>query len=303
MSGRTDTGADARADSGAGTQPVPGADAQPEPRPDTLRGDCANCFGLCCVALPFAASADFAADKPAGTPCGNLAADFRCGIHERLRDRGYSGCTVYDCFGAGQKVSQVTFGGRDWRRDRDTAQRMFAAFPVVRQLHELLAYLTEVLALEPARRLHDEARRLLAETERLTFLSPEELTALDLDAHRRVVGDLLSRAGELARSGVPGALGRKKNRRGADLMGARLKGADLRGASLRGAYLIAADLTGADLREADLLGADLRDARLAGADLTGALFLTQPQLNAARGDARTVLPERLDRPGHWTATS
>ncbi|MGY4928813.1 pentapeptide repeat-containing protein, partial [Streptomyces sp. 900105755] len=28
--------------------------------PARLRGDCARCFGLCCVALPFAASADFA---------------------------------------------------------------------------------------------------------------------------------------------------------------------------------------------------------------------------------------------------
>ncbi|MEU0665601.1 pentapeptide repeat-containing protein [Streptomyces lavendulocolor] len=267
---------------------------------DPLRGDCANCFGLCCVALPFAASADFAVDKPAGTPCANLAADFRCGIHERLRDRGFTGCTVYDCFGAGQKVSQVTFGGRDWRQDPDTARRMFAAFPVVRHLHELLAYLTEVLALEPASRLHDEAGRVLAETERLTLLPPEELAALDLDAHRRTVGDLLSRAAELVRAGVPGARGKRKNRRGADLMGARLAGADLRGATLRGAYLIAADLTGADLRDADLLGADLRDAGLAGADLTGALFLTQPQLNAARGDDRTALPARLTRPAHWT---
>ncbi|MET9429625.1 MULTISPECIES: pentapeptide repeat-containing protein [unclassified Streptomyces] len=268
---------------------------------DTLRGDCANCFGLCCVALPFTASADFAVGKPAGTPCGNLRDDFRCGIHTRLRDEGFPGCTVYDCFGAGQKVSQVTFGGRDWRRNPDTAQAMFAAFPVVRQLHELLRYLAEVLELEPARPLHGEVRRALDDTERLTLLSPAELAALDLGAQRRVVGDLLQRAAELVRAGVPGARSKKKNRRGADLMGARLTGADLRGASLRGAYLIAADLTGADLRQADLLGADLRDARLAGADLTGALFLTQPQLNAARGDARTVLPARLARPAHWEA--
>ncbi|MET9803868.1 pentapeptide repeat-containing protein [Streptomyces sp. NPDC006368] len=266
---------------------------------DALRGDCANCFGLCCVALPFSASADFAVDKPAGTPCTNLREDSRCGIHTRLRDRGFSGCTVYDCFGAGQKVSQVTFGGRDWRRDPGTARRMFAAFPVVRHLHELLWYLTEALTLPSARDLRGETRRLLDETERLTLLSPDELAVLDVPAHRRTVGDLLLRTSALARAEVPGANGRKKDRRGADLMGARLKGADLRGATLRGAYLIAADLTGADLRRADLLGADLRDARLAGADLTGALFLTQPQIDAARGDARTVLPGTLTRPAHW----
>jgi uncharacterized membrane protein len=68
----------------------------------TLRGDCERCVGLCCVASPFAASADFAIDKPAGAVCPNLEADFRCGIHARLRAEGFPGCTAYDCFGAGQ---------------------------------------------------------------------------------------------------------------------------------------------------------------------------------------------------------
>lgn len=119
---------------------------------------------------------------------------------------------------------------------------------------------------------------------------------LDVAAHRGEVNALLLRTSELVRAGVPG---RKKERRGADLMGARLKGANLRGANLRGAYLIAADLKGADLRTADLIGADLRAADLAGADLTGALFLTQSQLNAAKGDAATKLPQSLSRPAHW----
>ncbi|MFF4655876.1 pentapeptide repeat-containing protein [Streptomyces sp. NPDC001381] len=264
-----------------------------------LRGDCGNCFGLCCVALPFARSADFARDKPAGSPCPNLAADHRCGIHDRLRQQGYTGCTVYDCFGAGQQVSQVTFGGRDWRgAPREHARLMFEVFPVVRQLHELLWYLTEALALPAARPVHPELRRLLERTEALTGGTPEELAALDVPAHRQEVNVLLLRTSELARAGVGG---RRKDRRGADLMGARLKGADLRGANLRGAYLIAADLTGADLRGADLIGADLRDTDLTDADLTGAFFLTQPQLNAARGGAGTRLPGSVTRPVHWTA--
>jgi uncharacterized protein YjbI with pentapeptide repeats len=264
-----------------------------------LRGDCERCFGLCCVALPFAASADFAVDKDAGTPCRYLRSDHRCGIHARLRQKGFTGCTVYDCFGAGQQVSQITFGGQDWRSGPpEHARRMFDVFPVVRQLHELLWYLTEALALPAARPVHAELRRALEKTEELTGLPPEELAALDVAAHRQEVNVLLLRTSELARAGTKG---RKKNRRGADLMGARLKGADLRGANLRGAYLIAADLTGADLRGADLIGADLRDADLTDADLTGAFFLTQPQLNAARGSAGTRLPESVTRPGHWTA--
>ncbi|MFD5230121.1 pentapeptide repeat-containing protein [Streptomyces qaidamensis] len=264
-----------------------------------LRGDCERCFGLCCVALPFAASADFAVDKAAGTPCRNLQEDHRCGIHARLRQKGFTGCTVYDCFGAGQQVSQVTFGGRDWRTGpREEARRMFEVFPVVRQLHELLWYLTEALALPAARPVRAELDKALRKTRELTAGTPEELAGLDVAAHRQEVNVLLLRTSELARAGTKG---RKKDRRGADLMGARLRGADLRGASLRGAYLIAADLTGADLRGADLIGADLRDADLTDADLTGAFFLTQPQLNAARGSAGTRLPGSVTRPGHWTA--
>ncbi|MEU6591561.1 pentapeptide repeat-containing protein [Streptomyces sp. NPDC046881] len=277
-----------------------------DPAPD-LRGDCARCFGLCCVALPFARSADFARDKPAGKPCPNLGGDHRCGIHADLRTKGFTGCTVYDCFGAGQKVSQVTFGGQDWRTaPKEHARRMFDVFPVVRQLHELLWYLTEALGLPAARPVHPELRQALEKTERLTRQTPEELAALDVAAHRQEVNVLLLRTSELARAGAGDkgkgkGKGRGRDRRGADLVGARLRGADLRGASLRGACLIAADLTGADLRDADLIGADLRDADLTDADLTGAFFLTQPQVNAARGSEGTRLPASVTRPVHWTA--
>ncbi|MER7704642.1 pentapeptide repeat-containing protein [Kitasatospora sp. NPDC097605] len=264
-----------------------------------LVSDCGSCFGLCCVALPFAAGTDFAVNKAAGSPCRNLKTDFTCGIHERLRDSGFPGCTVYDCFGAGQHVSQVTFGGRSWREEPESAGTMFEVFPVVRQLHELLWYLAEALTFEPARPVHEELRRALEETERLAGGTPEEVLAVDVPAHRQAVAELLLRASELVRAAVP----RRREHRGADLFGARLRGADLRGANLRGALLVAADLAGADLRLADLVGADLRDADLAGADLTEALFLTQAQLNAARGDAGTRLPAALERPAHWPETA
>ncbi|MFJ2027179.1 pentapeptide repeat-containing protein [Streptomyces sp. NPDC087897] len=268
-------------------------------RREALRADCANCFALCCVALTLTASSDFAIDKEAGRPCPNLEDDFRCGIHTRLRTRGFPGCTVYDCFGAGQKVSRETYGGRDWRSSPDLAAQMFQVFPVIRQLHELLWYLTEALARPEARPLHAELRRALEVTERHTERPAVDFAELDIAGHRDKVAGLLQRTSELVRSTAPRR--KKRNHRGADLIGARLRGADLRGADLRGAYLIAADLTGADLRLADLIGADFRDADLSGADLAGSLFLTQAQVNAAKGDARTALPPSLGRPPHWTA--
>ncbi|HEX2130203.1 MAG TPA: pentapeptide repeat-containing protein [Actinophytocola sp.] len=257
-----------------------------------LRADCASCVGLCCVAPAFAASADFAVDKPAGTPCANLLADHRCGIHDSLRDKGFRGCTVFDCFGAGQRVTRETFGGRSWRDEPAVAGPMFAAFPVVRDLHELLWYLAEALDRAPAG-LRDDLRAAFAETDRLAGQTPEALAAVDVRAHRGRVNTLLTHVSEAVRGR------RGPHHRGADLAGRDLTGADLRRANLRGAVLIGADLTRADLRLADLTGADLRGTNLRAADLSTALFLTQFQTNAALGDATTRLPAAVDRPPHW----
>jgi uncharacterized protein YjbI with pentapeptide repeats len=290
--------ADRGADQDGGPRQGPGPDQDRSGAAAGLEADCANCFGLCCVALSFAVSADFPVSKDAGEPCRHLRTDFACGIHQDLRPRGYAGCTVYDCFGAGQKISRHTFEGKDWRQAPGTARDMFAALPVMRQLQESLYYLAEALTLERARPLRAEVSRVYEETERLTLADVSALLATDVAAHRQgVVGPLLERVSASVRAAAP--RGRGKSRRGADLFGARLRGADLRGADLRGACLIAADLRGADLRLADLIGADLRDTDLRGADLTGALFLTRSQLNAAKGDSATALPPSLARPSHW----
>jgi len=173
---------------------------------------------------------------------------------------------------------------------------MFEVFLVMRQLHELLWYLTEALIRQEAAPLHGELSLALDHTERLTRASSASLANLDVAQHRREVSILLRRASELVRAQV----GRPtKDHSRADLIGADLIGADLRGATLRGASLIGSDLSQADLRFADLIGADFRAADLSGADLTGCIFLTQSQLNAARGDADTQLPTSLSRPAHW----
>ena len=262
----------------------------------SLRADCERCFGLCCVAPAFVASDEFAITKDAGRPCPNLQSDFRCAMHHSLRQKGFPGCAVYDCFGAGQKVAQVTFGGQDWRRTPRIAVQMFEVFTIMRQLHELLWYLTEALRLQPARPLHGELRLALDVTERLMQSSPDDFVELDVTAHRPDVNALLLRTSELVRAE---ARRDELDRREANLIGIDLRGADLRGANLRGAELIGADLRGADLEMADVTGADFRGADLSGADLTGSIFLTQSQLDAAKGDLDTKLPPSLTRPTQW----
>ena len=88
-----------------------------------------------------------------------------------------------------------------------------------------------------------------------------------------------------------------------DLVGRDLRGADLRGADLRGALLLGTDLRGALLQLTDVTGADLRAADVRGTDLGAALFLSQLQVNAARGDGATTLPAGLERPPHWPMAS
>ncbi|MBO4209553.1 pentapeptide repeat-containing protein [Micromonospora echinofusca] len=263
-----------------------------------MRADCARCAGLCCVAPAFARSADFAVDKPAGQPCRNLATDFRCGIHPQLRQKGFPGCTVFDCFGAGQQVTQVTYPTGNWRTAPQRAGEMFEVFAVMRHLHELLWYLAEALTLAPDAPLAAELAAAREHTAARTAGTPADLLALDVGELRQRVNGLLLRASEQARArhGRPGP-----DRRGADLIGADLRGADLRAASLRGAYLIGADLRQADLRGADLIGADLRGADLRGTDLRDAIFLVQAQLDAARGDRTTRLSPALAHPAHWGA--
>jgi Pentapeptide repeats (8 copies) len=248
------------------------------------------------VAPAFARSADFAIDKPAGRPCPNLGPESGCRIHATLRDRGFPGCAVFDCFGAGQQVVHVTFAGQDWRHSPAVATSMFAVFEAMRQLKESLWHLAEARELLPAGPLRDQVEQAQARPANLANGSAGELEQLDGAAHRRQVGALLGQVSEALRADVPR---RGADRIGADLIGANLNGANLRGISLRGAYLLGADLRGADLRRTDLLGADLRGADLRQARMATSLFLTQPQLEAAQGDARTSIPRWLTPPKHW----
>ncbi|MEH7388328.1 pentapeptide repeat-containing protein [Bacillus sp. JJ1521] len=264
---------------------------------DYLKSDCKNCFGLCCVALPYAKSADFPINKDGGEPCRNLCSDFRCKIHNQLRDKGFRGCVSYECFGAGQHVSQSIYNGVDWRNNSERANEMFEVFPVVQQLHEMLWYLNQALSLQETQSFHISLQDMYKETLKLTQKKPEDILKLDIIAHRGKVNSLLLKASEMYRKDF--TKGSKRIKKGQDYVGENLKGADLQGASFRGTLMIAANLSHADLRTADFIGADLRDADLSNANLTEAIFLTQSQLNSTKGNVHTRIPHYLKRPNHW----
>lgn len=66
----------------------------------------------------------------------------------------------------------------------------------------------------------------------------------------------------------------------------------------RTSELIRAQRKGIDYRAADLRGAKLNRAYL-----TTRIFLIQAQLDAAKGDLDTKLPQSLTHPQHWPPTS
>lgn len=268
-----------------------------------LRADCEKCFGLCCIALYFATSEGFPCDKEASRPCLHLQADFRCSVYPSVRGHELKGCSAFDCFGAGQRVAETTFGGKDWHSDPDSLPKMCEAFHIMRRLHELLWYLGEARNLEEVSSLHDKLSVMQQKIEDLTQMDAEGLMQLDVAAYRADVDQLLKKVSQNVRSLTSSMVnrgdGRKSFRRKADLSGADLRSYDLRGVNMRGCCIIAADLRGCDLSGADLIGADFRDADLRGADFSKSIFLTQGQVNAARGDQNTRLPGTLVRPRHW----
>lgn len=165
-------------------------------RPD-LVSDCASCAALCCVATSFEACEDFAFAKPAGARCANLDQADRCTIHAELSSRGFSGCSAYECYGAGPRATQAFAAqrgaaGQLTRRDE--------AFMILRVVYESLWYLTEAAKLLPAHAT-ELARELTEEIARLDAIaaSPALLMRdggdVDVRARSAAARALLARVG------------------------------------------------------------------------------------------------------------
>lgn len=84
-----------------------------------------------------------------------------------------------------------------------------------------------------------------------------------------------------------------------NLIGQDLKKLNLQGEDLSGSFLIAADLRNCNLSGTDFIGADFRDTDLRGTDLSKSIYITQIQINSAKGDLNTKLPKSLIRPQSW----
>lgn len=125
-------------------------------KPD-LKSDCGRCAALCCLGLSFTREDGVAIDKPAGVACPHLQGANACGIYADRAERGFAVCARYECFGAGQRVTQELFGGRSWRDDPMLAIPMMDAFARMRVVQDGLVLISEGRKLS----LTDEEQRAL----------------------------------------------------------------------------------------------------------------------------------------------
>jgi len=143
------------------------------------------------VSLPFDRSEWFSFDKPADVPCRHLQPTNRCSIHEQLSELGQAGCAHYDCYGAGQRLTQELGPGHSWRADPERAHQVFAAFRQLKTLHELRLLLHEARALGLAAQHVQELELLLAQLEPETDFDAEALGKVDVAELERAVHTFL----------------------------------------------------------------------------------------------------------------
>ncbi|GAA0824810.1 hypothetical protein GCM10008914_29670 [Clostridium tertium] len=133
----------------------------------------------------------------------------------------------------------------------------------------MLWYLNESIRLQDNNNINkDRLTKKINEIESLTYLETKSIINLDLTSIRIGINNLLLQTSEFLRKKVNNG----KN---------SLKGKKALGGAL------------------NLMGADLRKKDLSGANLSNSIFITQAQINSAKGDSNTRLPKSITRPRHW----
>ena len=115
--------------------------AQADQKSMALTSDCSQCTALCCITMGFFAEQGFGFNKPANTPCPHLSTDFKCTIHAERAAAGFGGCIMYDCHGAGQRVTRAFHLKLALSRPQRETNKVVELFRRVQTMHEMMALL------------------------------------------------------------------------------------------------------------------------------------------------------------------
>lgn len=260
-----------------------------------MKSDCSKCSGLCCTALFFSKTDGFPKDKASGQPCINLLKDYRCKIHSQLEKQKMKGCIGYDCFGAGQQVTQVIYQGQTWNDIPNQSTEIFDVFVIVFKLYQIRYYLIEASSLISAQTLKKSIQCLIEENIKMCHYRSDSILSLDLEEYRHRANQILKQVCKLLQQSIHS----ESKKVPANFLGGNFRGQDMSGADLSTKLLIAANFEKSLFKGTIFLGADTRDTNFSDADLSEAVFLTQGQVNAAKGNRNTKLPYQLDYPPTW----
>lgn len=112
-------------------------------------------------------------------------------MHHLLGESGLAGCAAFDCYGAGQRVTQELFPGVSWRQDDTVAGAMFEAFDVLRRIHELRLLLRVAGGLKLPLDRRRVRERLLASLEPSGGWTASTVSSFDIARHEREVREFL----------------------------------------------------------------------------------------------------------------
>lgn len=256
-----------------------------------LNIDCEKCSGLCCVGLYCSKIDGFPEDKEANIPCKHLQSNFKCDIHSQLFKKNLKGCLTYECFGAGQKVTQMYGASGDWSTNSSQRKEIYEVFLRITQLHQMRWYLIQAFNMNKSLELNKEIALLIQENEEIANQEPNRLLNYNLCPYREKTNNILRRITE--------QIAKPSKEKNKSFLGRDFKGKNLDGRDFSMALMIASNLESCSLREANFLGTDMRDANVKNADMSQSLFLTQMQVNSAKGNSATKLPLYLSRPSSW----
>jgi len=217
-----------------------------------------------------------------------LMEDFSCDTHKKLAELNLKGCLTYDCFGAGQKVTKSIYQNIDWQKNPDMKDEIFKVFLIVTKLHQILWYLIQATTICDDSDLMSVFNQLIEENKEMTNMAPKEILKIEVKGYMDKANVALKKICMLE----PGEVNK-------DFIGHDFKKENLDGRDFTMSLLIGANLQGCSLSVTNFLGADMRGANIKDTNLSSSLFLTQMQINSARGNSATRIPANLTRPTYW----
>ncbi|MEG0457218.1 MAG: pentapeptide repeat-containing protein, partial [Oscillospiraceae bacterium] len=187
------------------------------------------------------------------------------------------GCLAYDCFGAGQKTTQHFINNINWKQDTAKNHDIFQTFQIIFQLNQMQWYLLDAFLLISDNDLKTKIEDFIYENEKITNSGINEILNFNVEDYRFKINKILKQVCNTF------SLYDYKNKQ-KNYLGYDFKNENIIGKDFSMALLINANFENCILHNVNFLGADIRDSNLKNADLSHSVFLTQMQINSAKGN-------------------